>query len=94
MKYTVYVDDNYNYMDEESRYTLGEFDTWDAAVQKAREIVDEFLLGHFADSSGAEELLAGYKRYGEDPFIMGGDESQKFSAWEYAKKRCEELYKR
>ena len=28
MTYTVYVDDNYNYMNESNRYTLGEFEAY------------------------------------------------------------------
>ena len=39
-KYTVLVDDNYHYMNEEYRYTLGVYDTKEEALQAAKSIVD------------------------------------------------------
>ena len=43
-KYSVYVDDNFHYMQEDERYTLGVFDTEAEAVEAARNIIDKFLL--------------------------------------------------
>ncbi|HEX4077749.1 MAG TPA: hypothetical protein VHX61_02590 [Rhizomicrobium sp.] len=39
MTYTVFVDDNYHYMDASERYTLGEFETLKAAVDACKLIV-------------------------------------------------------
>jgi len=94
MSYTVYVDDNYNYMDESARYTLGEFKTYQAAVAAAKKLVDAFLLEHYKPGTTAEELYSGFRGYGEDPFIMGEEpelESERFSAWAYAEQRCKEI---
>lgn len=86
-KYIVYVDDNFNFMDEDSRYTLGEFDTEEEAIQAAKAVIDEFLLKDYNEKSTPESLLEGYKMFGEDPFIPGVI----FNAWDYAEKRCKEL---
>ena len=64
MSYTVYVDDNYNYMDESSRYRIGEFQTYQAAVAAAKKLVDAFLLEHYKPGTTAEELFSGYRGYG------------------------------
>ena len=91
MKYTVFVDDNFHYMDKDERYKLGEFDSADEAVAAAKKIVDEFLESNHKPGQSAEELLATYKSFGEDPWISGGDPRCKFSAWDYAELRCREI---
>ena len=91
MKYTVFVDDNFHYMDKDERYKLGEFNSADKAVAAAKKIVDEFLESNHKPGQSAEELLAVYKSFGEDPWISGDDPSCKFSAWDYAERRCQEL---
>ncbi|MBX7484134.1 hypothetical protein [Qipengyuania qiaonensis] len=88
----VYVDDNYHYMDEDERYCLGTFNSLDGAVAACRKIVDEFLQGNPAKTAG--ELYDQYKSFGEDPWIRGpslGSENPPFSAWDYARQRCDEL---
>ena len=89
--YTVFVDDNYNYQDESERYTLGEFATFEDAVVACKKIVDEFLLENNRSDMVAERHLFLYKRSGEDPWISGTDMPYHFSAWDYAKKRCDEI---
>ena len=94
MSYTVYVDDNYNYMDESARYTLGTYNTYQAAAEEAKKLVDAFLLEHYKPGITAEELFSGYRGYGEDPYIMGEEPKEKseiFSAWAYAEQRCMEI---
>ena len=88
--YTVEVDDNYHYMDESERYTLGEYDTWEEALAAAKKVVDDFLD---ASSESGAKLYDDYVSFGEDPFISGGppDGQESFSAWAYAKRRCEEI---
>ena len=41
--YTVFVDDNFHYMDESERYKLGEFPDCASAVAACKQIVDEFF---------------------------------------------------
>lgn len=86
-KYTVLVDDNYHYMNEEYRYTLGVFDTKEEALQAAKSIVDSFLLEYYKPGTTAESLYNGYVGFGEDPWGSGLG----FSAWTYAKQRCAEI---
>ncbi len=91
--YKVLVDDNYHYQDEDERYALGDFDTWDAALAAAKKVVDDYLKEHHGPGNVAAQLYDGYTMFGEDPFIVGDPPSGEapFSAWDYAKKRCEEL---
>ncbi len=87
--YIVKVDDNFHYMDESQRYTLGEFDSYDEAVAKCQTIVDDYLASALKPGMTAEELYSSYTSFGEDPFIMG--DNAKYSSWKYAKQRSREL---
>lgn len=90
MIYKVFVDDNYHYMDKDKRYTHGEFETLEAAVEAAKKIVDDGLLSDYQAGMSASTLYSQYTMFGEDPWISGPGQSD-FSAWEYAKSRCEIL---
>lgn len=90
--WTVYVDDNFHYMDEDERYCLGTFETLDAAVAACQKIVDEFLQDNPAKT--ADDLYDQYTSFGEDPWIKGpspAPDTPPFSAWDYARKRCNDL---
>lgn len=91
MKYTVYVDDNYHYMDESERYKLGEFETANEAVNEAQALVDGFLISTYKPEMTADELYQSYQDFGEDPFIVSEDKDCSFSAWTYAKEKCQEI---
>jgi len=91
MKYTLYVDDNFHYMDAAERYNAGEFESLEEAMIKAKQIVDEFLSEQYQEGMTAEELYHQYTSFGEDPFIVGGPPASGFSAWDYARKRCQEI---
>lgn len=94
MGYVVWVDDNYHAWDESSRVKAGRFETAEEAIAACKKIVDEFLLNGFKPGMTAEHLYKGYKGFGEDPFIEKENPSDpyvKFSAWDYARQRCEEL---
>lgn len=88
--YTVYVDDNFHYMDESERYKLGEFDDCQSAVAACKGIVDEFLSS-CDPNKGADEMFKQYTIFGEDPWISSDEPDCKFSAWEYARARCHQL---
>jgi hypothetical protein len=88
-RFTVFVDDNFHYMDPTERYREGEFDTYAAAVAACQAIVDDFLTEHHRPGMSAAELLTAYKTYGEDPFVVPRPpDGPSFSAWGYAEKRC------
>ncbi len=90
-KFVVFVDDNYHYMDESERYQKGEYATFDEARSVCEKIVDDFLTEAWKLNLGvsAADLYNHFVQYGEDPFIVGGE--QVFSAWDYAKLRCNQL---
>lgn len=90
--YAVYVDDNFHYQDESERYHLGDFPTLGAAVAACRKIVDDYLASAFKPGMSAAELYNSYTSFGEDPFIRTkAPGSLHFSAWTYAKERCEAI---
>jgi len=91
LKYQLYVDDNYDYMEEDERYLAGKFDKLEEAIAIAKQIVDDYLLANFKAGMSAEELYSMYTEFGEDPFIVGGPPESTFSAWSYAMERCEEI---
>jgi len=91
MKYRVFVDDNFHYMDESERYQLGEFDSLEAAVAACRRVVDEFLISNRRPGMTPGELLAQYAFHGEDPFVLTGDGTVPFSARDYASERVREI---
>ncbi|WP_234641670.1 hypothetical protein [Delftia tsuruhatensis] len=95
MPYKVFVDDGYALMDESKRYPAGVFDSYKAAVAAAEAIVDEFLLSSYRPGMQPEELLAAYRGYGEDPFIVSTDpdgmDDPIFSARAYAAQSCAEI---
>ena len=93
--YTVYSDDNYHYMDASERLRHGEYKTYEAALKVAKKIVERSLqeLRDSPDITTAKELLRMYVMYGEDPFIVPTKEGEsRFSARDYARARCDELF--
>ena len=86
-RYTVFVDDNFHYMDESERYKLGEFTDCASAVAACKQIVDEFLTSCDQNKSDAE-IYHQYVSFGEDPSISSDDPECKFSAWNYARERA------
>jgi len=89
--YRVFVDDNFHYMDESERYLHGEFGSCESAIEACKRIVDEFFLSYDLGSAAPEYLLQQYAFFGEDPFIVSTDASCRFSARDYASRRCYEL---
>ena len=91
--WTVYVDDNFHFMDEAERYTEGNYNTYDAAVATCRNIIDRFLLN--TKAATAEELYDLYESFGEDPWIEGPvpcREGQSFRAFDNARRGCNQLF--
>ena len=84
----VFVDDHFHYQDEEHRYEHGEFDNPDEAVAVCKQIVDGCLEHMLKPGMTAEALFELYAMFGEDPFVVPDNA---FSAWDYAKERCEVL---
>ncbi len=92
MPFTVVVADNFYYMDESENYELGSFSTLELAIAASQQIVDDYLTSTHCPGSKAEDLFMLYTMFGEDPYIVAqSDERITFSAWEYAKAKCEEM---
>jgi hypothetical protein len=89
-RYRVWVDENSHYQDPESRWTLGTFDTADAALAACRKMVDDDLMNLHRPGMAADALLAGYRALGDDPFVVpiSGAAAVEFSAWTYAEEMC------
>jgi hypothetical protein len=85
------VDDNAHYMDASERRRLAAFDTCAAAIAACQRLVDDYLRSAYRPGMTAETLWADYTRFGDDPFIVTTDERCSFSAWDYARQRCEAL---
>lgn len=93
MPYVVLVDDNGRYMDSSFRCRDGEFATAEEAIARCRQIVDEYLddAEKIEGRDSATRLWESYTMFGEDPFIVATDVTPaSFSAWSYARRRCEE----
>ena len=88
-RYTVMIDDNFHYMDEEHRYKYGEFSTCEKAVAACKKIVDEELRDMLKQDVKPEELSSTWSLYGSDPYIIGG--SSRFSARDYVTEKTQEL---
>jgi hypothetical protein len=87
--YTVCVDDNYHHGEESYRYKAGTYTDCESAIAACRKIVDEFLAARGDDQK--QDLFDSYRQFGEDPFIVTSDKNCVFSAWNYARQRCQEL---
>jgi hypothetical protein len=91
-RFRVLVDDNFHFMDEGERYQAGDYADYDSALAKCRAIVDESLQEQLRPGMTADELYAAYRSFGADPWISEmHPEAETFSAWEYAKRRSQEL---
>lgn len=96
MPYKVFVDDNFNSLfSAEDRYEFGEFATYEEAVEKAKDIVDRSLRSQHKHGMTCDQLYEQYTAFGDDPWLKpvapAPDIQPRFSAWQYAKSRCQEL---
>jgi hypothetical protein len=92
--YRVIIDDNFRYQDESERVTHGQFETAAEAIAACRAIVDDFLDGVVEPGVSAAALYDLYMSFGDDPFVVPvnpKDAPVTFSAWQYARERCEVL---
>ena len=94
MAYRVLVDDNAHYMDLDTRWVRGEYDSIEEALLVCRALVEISLAEHFRAGMSAEELQRAYRADGDDPFIATTDSSLRqvdFSGWDYACQRSREI---
>lgn len=91
-RYTVMVDDNFHYMDEDERYEHGSFASVDEALTACHDIVERSLQEHFEPGMSAVKLYQFYLSFGEDPFIVAVEaEKVDFSARDFAWIRAQSM---
>ena len=78
--FKVIVDDNYHYMDESERYTVGSYASLEEALDKCKELTVKSLKHFYEKGITPDKLKAQWLMFGEDPYIVGGDASVPFSA--------------
>ena len=88
--YQVIVACNFHYMDVSEHYVAGEFENPNDALQLAREIVEQ-SLPTYQNGMTVDQILDSYRALGEDPFIVPQADTSRFSAWDYAAQRCNEI---
>jgi len=88
-EFTVFVDDNFHYQDEDERYRLGTYATYEEALEACRNLVCKDLDHFFKPGMSAADLVSQWSGFGEDPFIRSTSEGmEQFSALEYARERA------
>lgn len=89
--FSIYVADNYHYMDESETYVKDGYATWDAALDEARRIVIRSVREVYEPGMTADVLYERYVMFGEDPAVVPMPTGKHFSAWDFARERCEAL---
>jgi hypothetical protein len=70
----------------------GEFESAEAAIGRARQLVDAALLEHFPGSSSVHELMAKYMREGSEVPMIYGEPRLDFHAYRYAREKATALF--
>jgi hypothetical protein len=89
----VFVNDNFHYMDSEKTWRKGEYSDYQTALSVCRQIVDSCLEEYLPECNSADQLYDRYVSFGDDPYIVPDDGEPRFSAWSYARERCDLLFK-
>jgi hypothetical protein len=91
MPYKVLVDDNFHHTDESARGVYGSFVTAEEALDACKRMIDQELEEWHRSGVACEKLYETYRMFGHDPFVVADEGSVAFSAWDYAKARCDLL---
>ena len=70
----------------------GEFESAEAALGRAKELVDAALLEHFPGAASAHELMAKYMREGSEVPMIYGEPRLDFHAYRYAREKANALF--
>jgi hypothetical protein len=70
----------------------GEFESGEAAIDRAKQLVDTALLEHFAAASTVHELMAKYMREGSEVPMIYGEPRLEFHAYRYAREKATALF--
>ncbi len=70
----------------------GEFESAEAAIGRARQLVDDALLEHFAGASSAHDLMSTYMRKGSEVPMIYGEPRAAFHAYQYAREKATAMF--
>ena len=95
MKFHLKIFDKYHHWDEASSYDHGDYKTYEDAVIDAKKIVEEFFEGECKSGLNANDLMASYAMYGENPIVVPEEpgKGEVFSPHEYARDYVKKLCK-
>ena len=85
--YKVWIDDNFQFMDEDERVFHGEFDTPTQAIVACQKILGANIESITENETDPDKAYESYVCFGDDPWIEGVE----FSASEYAKIKIKEV---
>ena len=90
-RYKVVSIDNAHIGEAGTRVDRGEFESAEAAVAHARQLVDQALLG-LGGAASAHELMAQYMRRGSEVPMIYGEPRAAFHAYQYARERANAMF--
>lgn len=90
--WTVWVRDNFHYMDEDETWKRGEYENYDLALSTCKQMVDQCLYEYLPNCKTSDELYRYYQSFGDDPYIIPDDPNNRFSAWSYAQNKSNEIF--
>jgi hypothetical protein len=73
------------------RLARGEFDTAEAAIAHAKQLVDQ-ALGQLGTTGSAQELMTQYTRRGSEVPMIYGEPRLDFHAYRYAREKANSMF--
>ncbi|MDQ6638055.1 MAG: hypothetical protein M3Z15_00115 [Pseudomonadota bacterium] len=74
------------------RVDRGEFESAEAAIGRAKQLVDAALLEYFKEASSAQQLMDHYMRKGSEVPMIYGEPRVAFHAYQYARERANAMF--
>lgn len=95
MKFHLRIFDNNHHWDETSSYDHGSYETYEDAVIEAKKIVEEFFKDECKQGITADDLMASFAMYGEEPVVFPDEpkNGNRFSSRNYAEEYVNEICK-
>lgn len=90
-RYNVVSFDNSRSGREGFRADRGEFDSGEAAVTHAKQLVDQ-ALQQLGVASSAHELMTRYTRWGSEVPMVHGEPRMHFHAYQYAREKANSMF--
>jgi hypothetical protein len=91
-RYSIVSIDNGDFGDGGSPAKRGDFEDGDEAIARAKQLVDEALLKHFASAKSAHELMTAYTIHGSEVPMIYGEPRLAFHAYQYAREKANALF--